>query len=168
MVLAQKIVFFVDYEPGEEVIGNSPKRIEYLLTRQTLKFPSLESYKTTTNYIDDFKVNKSMGTEIDYKDLMEVDQYTLIASFLALGCDEDAMTLTVPEATKQILMSNTDNGTNIAVTKEMKVSDLSLLNCTDSSIEGYYTGILFYENFDMHILLKREDSGVAIVGRTTP
>jgi hypothetical protein len=99
---------------------------------------------------------------------VEVDQNTLTASFTALGCDEDSITLTVPEVTQQILTSNTDDGTSIAVTKEMKVSDVLLSNCTDPSIEGHYSGVFFYENFDMHILLKKEDSSVAIVGRTDP
>lgn len=160
--------FFVDHEAGDEVIGTSPQRIEYLLTNHTLEFASSEPYKTTSNYIDDFKVDKSMGTEIDYNNVVEVDQNTLTASFTALGCDEDSITLTVPEVTQQILTSNTDDGTSIAVTKEMKVSEVLLSNCTDSSIEGHYTGVFFYENFDMHILLKREDSSVAIVGRTDP
>ena len=109
-----------------------------------------------------------MGTEIDYKNVVEVDQNTLTASFEALGCDEDVITLTVPEVTQQILTSNIDDGTSIAVTKEMKVSDLLLSNCNDSTIEGRYTGVFFYENFDMHILLKREDSSASIIGRTDP
>ena len=160
--------FFVDHEDGDEVVGTSPQRIEYLLTNHTLEFASSEPYKTTSRYIDTFKVDKSMGTEIDYKNVVEVDQNTLTASFEALGCDEDVITLTVPEVTQQILTSNIDDGTSIAVTKEMKVSDLLLSNCNDSTIEGRYTGVFFYENFDMHILLKREDSSVAIIGRTDP